>query len=183
MDHHLADQFLFLGRERLARLLRPRSARGFGLARWDLDRLPRLKPVARRCALSVHAKLAGPRPARHDVERRRRQVALEPAVETDAVVVLADSEGTRFAHAAVLSRVCSNSRTSAAGSSGSVLLPADLPNGLYRRAPSPPRSTNPGLEVGRTAGRPAPPVRARRLQQPRRRSPPAPCTARASSGA
>src|SRR5690242_4081192 len=83
MEHHLADQFLFLGRERLARLLRPRSARGFGLARWDLDRLPRLKPVARRCALSVHAKLAGPRPPRHDVERRRRQVALKPAVETD----------------------------------------------------------------------------------------------------
>ena len=46
MDDHLADQLFLLGRQRFARFLRPGTSRSFGLARWNLDGLTRLKAVA-----------------------------------------------------------------------------------------------------------------------------------------
>ena len=54
--------------------------------------LPRLQPVARRDARSIDAQLPGARPARDDVEARVGQMPLEPAVQPDAVVVIADRE-------------------------------------------------------------------------------------------
>jgi hypothetical protein len=48
--------------------------------------------------LPVDPQLPGPGPARDGVEARVRQVALEPAIETDAVVVGGDSELANVAH-------------------------------------------------------------------------------------
>src|SRR3546814_2488843 len=64
------------------------------------DLLARLDSVAGRRPLAVDSKLAGACPARHGVERRLRQMALEPAVQPDAVVFAADGEAAHVAHAA-----------------------------------------------------------------------------------
>jgi hypothetical protein len=53
--------------------------------------------------LAVQPKLTGARPARDHVEADLRLVALEPAIEANAVVVLADGKETRFGHCRPLS--------------------------------------------------------------------------------
>ena len=55
--------------------------------------------------LAVDAGLSGARPARDDVEAGIGQMALEPAVEPDAIVIGGDGEGAdRFAHSRVSHR-------------------------------------------------------------------------------
>jgi hypothetical protein len=95
VDHHFADEGHFVRRERRpldlgTRLLRDR------IGRRHADGLAGLDPVAGADALAVDPDLPGPRPARHDIEARVRQVALEPAIEPDAVVIGADGELTDF---------------------------------------------------------------------------------------
>ena len=91
VDHHLVDEGdLVLAQPRPLRL-RPRGAAA-RLGGRDPDGLAGLDPVARRGALAVDPKLAGPRPARDEVEAGVGQVALEPAVEADAVIVGRDDE-------------------------------------------------------------------------------------------
>ena len=53
---------------------------------------------ARHGTLAGEAQLPRPRPARNEVETDLRQVPLEPAVEADAIVILADGEGADVAH-------------------------------------------------------------------------------------
>jgi hypothetical protein len=55
---------------------------------------PCLDAVAGSGALAVDAQLAGPRHPRDGGEVRLRQVALEPAVEADAVILFGDGELT-----------------------------------------------------------------------------------------
>jgi hypothetical protein len=94
VDHHLLDILLVLRAQRRTLLLGLRLPGGGGrLQRGDADRLACLDPVAGRDALAVDAKLARARPARDDVEARIRDVALEPAIEPDAVVVVGHDEG------------------------------------------------------------------------------------------
>ena len=64
--------------------------------------LSRDQPVGRIGALAVDPQLTGPRPAADHGEANLRQVALEPAIEPDVVVVGRDGE---LADPIVLSRV------------------------------------------------------------------------------
>src|SRR3546814_16336484 len=58
-----------------------------GLERGHAERLPRLQPITRRRAVAVHPKLAGARPFGDHGIGRLGHMALEPAIEPDAVVV------------------------------------------------------------------------------------------------
>jgi hypothetical protein len=97
--------------------LRLRTARRLLFLRRHADHLPRLDPVARRGALAVQPQLSRPRPASDGAEARLGQVALEPAVEADAVILVADDELADLlggAHAvAFASQRPAKSRTSA----------------------------------------------------------------------
>ena len=99
IDHHVAHQLLFLWRQLLALTLRTRRPRRHGLERGNTDLLPRFDPVARHRALAGQPQLPGPRPARNQVEADIRHVPLEPAVEANAVVVVADGKDARVGHA------------------------------------------------------------------------------------
>ena len=114
VDDQAADELDLVGRERLA--LRLGSGRRlFLVARRHADGLARLDPVARRGAVAVEPQLTGARPARDRAEARLGQVAAEPAVETDAVILVGDGERADLvrAHApAPLSHRPTNSRRS-----------------------------------------------------------------------
>jgi hypothetical protein len=92
VDHQRTDEGgLVCAEQRPHRLLLLRRGIRFGLRR-DAHDLARLDPVAGRGALAVEAELPGPRPARDLAEADLGQVALEPAVEADAVILLAHLE-------------------------------------------------------------------------------------------
>jgi hypothetical protein len=84
---------LLLGVERLgdARLLRRLCG-----SRGDAQHLPGLEPVGRIGALAVDPQLPGPRPAADRGEADLGQVAAEPAVEANPLVVGPDGELANF---------------------------------------------------------------------------------------
>ena len=86
LDHHRARLLaLFLGQLAAA-------GRGLGLGRVagrDAQHLPCHQPVVGLGAGAIDPDLPGPRPARDSGKAHFRQVPLEPAVEPDAVVILA----------------------------------------------------------------------------------------------
>ena len=100
--HRLGPRDLF-GIERLADAhLFGRRHRGAGR---DAQHLPRAHPVSRIGALAIDPDLPGARPAADRGKADLGQVALEPAVEANLIVVRADSEsadgvsGCRWRHA------------------------------------------------------------------------------------
>ena len=102
VDHHLADERLFLGRQRLHH---PRRACAFGRGGFggrNGQCLPGLDPDPRRRLLPIDPQPPRPRPARHEVEADLGQVPLEPAVEANAVVVLGDGKDAFCGHSARL---------------------------------------------------------------------------------
>ncbi|PAV93269.1 hypothetical protein WR25_01817 [Diploscapter pachys] len=97
VDHHLAREgdLVFAQRRPFALRLGDDGAclvlyLGFG--RRHAQRLARLDPIARRRARAIDAQLAGPRPFGDGSEARVGQMPLEPAIQPDAVVVIADVE-------------------------------------------------------------------------------------------
>ena len=103
VDHHLVDEGDLVLAELRALNLRSRLLFRLRLGRRDANHLPGLDPIARRRPLPIETQLPGPRPARHKVEARIRQVALEPAVEADPVILARDGELTNLiAHAVAL---------------------------------------------------------------------------------
>jgi hypothetical protein len=110
MDHHRQRQLGIFRAERRADALWPFGAlhdrRGGHLLdfeRRDADRLPGGNPVARLGALAVDAQLARARPARDEAEADIGLMPLEPAIEPDAVVVIADGKGAAgLAHPKIL---------------------------------------------------------------------------------
>src|SRR4030095_7046030 len=65
---------------------------GRGLGRGDPQALPWFQPVAGRRPLAIDPELPGAGPARDGVETDIGQVAPKPAVEADAVIILADGK-------------------------------------------------------------------------------------------
>src|SRR6185369_3572399 len=207
VDHHVANERDLVVGQPLAPRLRPRRPRRRRVGRRHPDLLPGFDAVARNRLLAVEPQLPGARPARYQVEADVGQVALEPAVEADAVVVVADGEGARLGHSgapiilpvakrwgavegplhhrifATLAARIANNRTPAAAACGSALPPSAPPTGRCSRASSPRRPTSPDRAGRPTGARPTPRARARRAPRPRRRRTTAPCTARASSAA
>ena len=102
LDDHFLDVAFFLGGQRLDHPRRARAFGGGGLGGRHGQHLPGRDAVARGRLGAIDAKPPGPRPARHDVEARLGQVALEPAIEADAVVILGDGEGAVCGHGARL---------------------------------------------------------------------------------
>src|SRR5262249_25420538 len=86
-DHEALRELGLVGTERGTLALGLRLGGCWGLQRGDADDLALLDAVARRRALTVDAQLPRARPARHDVEACVRHMALEPAIEADAIVV------------------------------------------------------------------------------------------------
>ncbi len=103
VDYQVADEPRLVLAQRVALGLGPGRARRRELGRWNADFLPRLDPVARDRALPGQPQLARARPARDEVEAHLGHVPLEPAVESDPVVILGYGEGTDVAHAAPIS--------------------------------------------------------------------------------
>jgi hypothetical protein len=103
VDDEAFGEFLLLCGE--LRADGPGRARGLGLVRrgqWrDADGLAFRDPVARRGARAIDAQLPGARPARDGREGHVRHMALEPAVEPDAVILGGDDHvaGGLVAHA------------------------------------------------------------------------------------
>ena len=94
-EHHA----LGLGDLRLAERLARRSALAFGpsplrlgAAGGNAQRLASRQPVFRRCPLAVDPDLPGARPAADRGKADQRQMALEPAIEAHAVVVVSDDK-------------------------------------------------------------------------------------------
>ena len=90
-DHHVFRLGDLFGAER-ARARLGRLARGLLAARRHAQDLACGKAILGLGALAVDPDLAGARPARDRGEADLGQVALEPAVEPDAVVIRADGE-------------------------------------------------------------------------------------------
>src|SRR5215213_1846820 len=99
VDHHVAHQLYFFLGQRLALALGPAGSRRRLVSRGNAYRLPRLDPIAWRGLLAIDPELSCSRPARNDIEADVRHVPLEPAVQSDSVVILADGEGSGFGHA------------------------------------------------------------------------------------
>src|SRR5436190_7507800 len=95
VNHHVADELLFLGHEWVALRLRTDAGRR-ALLRRNADLLPRFDAVAGNGTLAGQAQLPGPRPARHGVEANVWQVPLEPSVQADSVIVIIDSESAHL---------------------------------------------------------------------------------------
>src|SRR4029079_6653822 len=180
VDDHLPDELCLIFAERHPLAHRTPGLVGNGIGRWHTDDLPCFDTIAGIRLLVVHPHLAGARPAGDEVEADVRHVALEPAVEADAVVVVGNGEGARVGHAGALSFSPANSRTRPCAACGSAFEPWGLPIARYRNCYSPPRSTSPDREGRRIGGRPARPVRARRSRPPHRPHSRGPCIIAAS---
>jgi hypothetical protein len=92
-DHAVREVQLLLGQ--FALRLRPLVRLA---ARRDAQGLARFQPVLRLDPLAVHPDLPGPRPARDGGESDLRQVALEPAIEANAVIIRRDAELANLVH-------------------------------------------------------------------------------------
>src|SRR5699024_2764630 len=80
--------FLLLGRERGAGA---RRLAGFAAGR-HAQNLPGPEPVLRLHPPAIDTNLPGACPFRHGAESDLRQVALKPAIEADAIIVMPDGE-------------------------------------------------------------------------------------------
>ena len=87
-DHRIRQCQLFFGQ----RLALAGLALGCVAAGGDADDLPCSDPIGHIGALAVDPDLSGPRPAADRGKADLRQVALEPAVQPDAVIVMLDGE-------------------------------------------------------------------------------------------
>jgi len=97
VDHHVANELRFFFSERIASRLLP-LRRGCRIEWRHTDFLTRFHSVAGYRPFPVQAKLAGSRPAGHDVEADIRHVPLEPAVQADSVVVIGYGKSAYIAH-------------------------------------------------------------------------------------
>ena len=104
VDHHFArERFLVLGQDvaRAHRRLAALGRRGFGGR--HAQHLARRDPVARCGAQAVDAQLAGARPFGDRGEAGVGHMPLEPTVQPDTVIVIADRElADRVRHAKIL---------------------------------------------------------------------------------
>jgi hypothetical protein len=93
VDDEALREFDLVVRQRPAfRFLHRHDHRRRRLGRGHTDALPAFDTVAGLCALAIQPQLAGARPFRDGGEAGVGQMPLEPAVESDAVVVLAHGE-------------------------------------------------------------------------------------------
>src|SRR5579864_7306168 len=103
MDHHVANELLLVRAQRVAPRLLWRRTGGRNLERRYPYLLPGLDPVAGNGPFPGKAQLARPRPARDEIEADLRHVPLEPAVETDPVILVGHGKGNGFAHERAIS--------------------------------------------------------------------------------
>ena len=85
VDHQLVDEGDFVLAQRAPLRRGPGGAPWLG--RWDANLLACLESVAGGRPLAIDAQLAGACPAGHDIEAGVGQIALEPAIEPDAVII------------------------------------------------------------------------------------------------
>ena len=103
VNDHVTNELLFLGSKQLPLWLNSRGPRWRAFERRHPDFLPRLDAIAGQRPFARNPQLARSSPARDNIEADLRQVAFEPAIQPDAVVVLIDSEGAHVVHAGALS--------------------------------------------------------------------------------
>ena len=103
VDHHVADVLLLVRAQGIVPRLPWRRTSGRCLERRYPYLLPGLDPVAGNGPFPGKAQLARPRPARDEVEAYFRHVPLEPAVETDPVILVGHGKGNGFAHERAIS--------------------------------------------------------------------------------
>ena len=106
MNDEIANELDFVRSQAFA------SDRVSGRTALRLDRrhsnlLPRLDSISRKSALPGDTKLAGPSPAGDDVETDFGQMALEPPVEPNSVIVVINGKSACLVHiSATIRRSC-----------------------------------------------------------------------------